>query len=617
MSIRSNILKRIAETHNGAAEMVLEQALTMATGTEQQTLVDILITRNTRLGWVALIRNFQCLSDTDQTRILQKGRELYGPLAEAMGEGTGQARENAITIVRTLADCKLLTLLPDALVDTRQSIRQIAGHTLLDAVRRFRFEGSADPAADLPEIQRAVDAALRHYRMHRQTSTIVAALVTERQIDSPLWAIFADPFAEISRATHVVLRQLADPALASSVLLALTTPLRQAAVAGLATCERPEVITALTRESYRLLDPHIRAAVPGAGAFKFLSERTPAGSWETQNPQGWLQLIGGLNMPDALRVSLLTRFLDNLEAAASPGLKFLALRLLARIQAPEVLAVLVRLTLDPDVRVARIAAREALRHPPAQWRPMVGDMLQTPHESVRRLLDTIACNGEFEALWHTYHKLPPAVQNQATRAAAQTDAQFIAQLKARLSGTAAELTMELKMLSSLKDLSPFREQIIALCAHTDPRVVATAVRLVGRLEDPRLTNLLEAAAQFSDPRVRAGAVEAMETLHVAHTSKYVLAMLSSRHNRERANAIRAISKFNYTMAQDCLLKMLSDPNPLHRSSALWVVGELDIMTVIRQVGLMARKDPNSKVRARADEILQTLHAVATAREEKS
>ena len=132
-----------------------------------------------------------------------------------------------------------------------------------------------------------------------------------------------------------------------------------------------------------------------------------------------------------------------------------------------------------------------------------------------------------------------------------------------------------------------------------------AVRLAGRLEDPKLKELLEAATRHADPRVRANAIESMEDLHIADRSQRVLEMLNSRHNRERANAIKALGQFNFGTARECLTRMLTDANPLHRMSALWVVGQLDLLEVMRQVSKVARHDPNARVRRRAAEMIES------------
>jgi HEAT repeat protein len=98
----------------------------------------------------------------------------------------------------------------------------------------------------------------------------------------------------------------------------------------------------------------------------------------------------------------------------------------------------------------------------------------------------------------------------------------------------------------------------------------------------------------------------MTTLHVADRSQQVLTMLNSRHNRERANAIKAISDYDFTTARECLARMLADPNPMHRISALWVVSQLQVLGIVRQVSSIARKDPNLRVRRRAVEMLETM-----------
>jgi hypothetical protein len=95
-------------------------------------------------------------------------------------------------------------------------------------------------------------------------------------------------------------------------------------------------------------------------------------------------------------------------------------------------------------------------------------------------------------------------------------------------------------------------------------------------------------------------------LHIADNSQRVLAMLNSRHSRERANAIKAIGSFDFNTAKECLSRMLPDSSPLHRMSALWVVGQLNLIEVLRQVSNISRRDPNLRVRSRAAEMIETL-----------
>jgi HEAT repeat protein len=203
------------------------------------------------------------------------------------------------------------------------------------------------------------------------------------------------------------------------------------------------------------------------------------------------------------------------------------------------------------------------------------------------------------------------VQHTTARAVA-TDPAFAEQLRVKLQGSMHDIAQGLKMISALPNPAAFRSQIIALCGHADPRIAAMAVKLVARLEDPRLKELLEAAAHHPDARVRANAIESMEELHIADRSQQVLNMLNSRHNRERANAIKALGQFNFATARECLERMLSDANPLHRMSALWVVEQLNLMEVMRQMSVIARRDPNLRVRKRAMDMLETLSGTVAA-----
>jgi hypothetical protein len=249
-----------------------------------------------------------------------------------------------------------------------------------------------------------------------------------------------------------------------------------------------------------------------------------------------------------------------------------------------------------------------------EWRNLaVAILSKSPHLSVRRMVVGVqvcqlpSAEQKFEKVWTDYPKMPPMVQHNTTRAAEDKDANFPEQLRAKLASTLPhDVAQGLKMLSALPDLIPYRGQIITLCGSPDARIATIAVRLVGRLEDPRLKDLLEAAAHHKDVRVRANAIESMETLHIADRSQQVLAMLNSRHNRERASAIRAISKFDFETARECLSRMLADPNPLHRISALWVVSQLQMLEIVRQVSAISRKDPNVRVRHRAAEMLESL-----------
>lgn len=629
MSVRQAILQRLRASSNAAVEPAVEAALAHATPREQRELAEVLLTRGRRPGWIALVRCFHQLPDDLQDYLLEHPKDLFGPLSDTMDDGRGAGRVNVIEIVRKAADPKLLFLLTEALSDGRAEVRQLAAAAILEAIRRYQAMRLAawekagdpvDPAApvhappDPAHLRRAVDFALRQFKTHRNDQVVLAALLFERQQDSPLWAIFEDPYEETTRTAIQILRQFSDPSLITAALLALGSPLKSAAIAGLSYCDNPAALPALAQESYRLLDAELAHPMQAVAHPRLLMNlpTTPLA-----DPQRWFdyfRLVDHMAMAPPQKLPWLLWLNDNLpKGPQRRPAKLLLIRALAALRTPDAFQVLMTATNDPDEAVARSAARCIVSRRQSDWRACSNTLLQSPHESVRKLVSQAVTPGQFERLWHDYLRLPPAVQVLSTRTLSETDSQFNDMLRGKLSSAdPVDNAQGLKMLLTLQNLKPFRDQIISLCAHGDPRIVATAVRLVGRLEDARFKDLLEAAARHHDPRVRANAIESMEQLHVADRSQQVLAMLNSRFNRERANAIRAISHFNFSTARECLLRMLADAAPQHRISALWVVGQLDLLEIVRQVGTLARRDPNQHVRKRAEEVLQQLQDAAAA-----
>ncbi len=635
MSARHDILEHLLSTRNAAAERVIDMVLAEAPPEEQRELAQVLLKRNRRAGWVALIRAFNRLDDQVQGQIVANPRDLFGPLAETMQDSNGPARENIIAIVRRCADVKLTFLLAEALVDRRPAVRELAGRALLETLRtylkRSPEEQPATSADDAQQMDRAIERGLRQFKTHRQGAAVTAALALERQQDGALWASFGDTYDELTRAGTLILRNAQDPIIARGLLLGLTSTLKAAASAGLSAVELPEVVLGLLKESYRLVDPLVRTAAGTVTHAKLFVAGKKHQLITAENWPQWLPLVEALALPGAQKAAVMADILDK----APEGDEGIACRVAvataaSRTPAAEAGSVLLRIAQDRDERTARIATRYLVERRYAgqahwDWKAQAAKLATSPHASVRRIVqqggrapmprpvgmktqaaaETRAAS--FEQVWGQYAKLPPAMQHHQTRAAAN-DPAFVESLKTKLAATqVTELAQGLKMLASLPSLTAYRGQIIALCGHADARVAAIAVRLAGQLNDPRLKDLLELSAHHTDSRVRANAVESMAQLHIADKSQQVLAMLNSRHNRERANAIKAISQFDFATARECLVKMLADPNPIHRISALFVVEQLQLLEMIRQVSSIARRDPNVRVRRRAETMLDTLN----------
>lgn len=649
MSVRDKILQRLTRSKNLSVERVIEAALTeRGRGSRgEYELVQVLLARGQRAGRVALVKAFDRLGEDTQEKLLAQPRELFGPLAEAMKDSEGPARLNAIEIVRRSGNPRLAYLLAEAMIDARPEVRDLAGNSLLEAVRKYRQRSetccvdAVEEAQDSEAMRKAVDAALKQFRTHKHLAALLAALIFERQHDAPMWSYFLDPHDDLTKAASAILRNpppVVGASLATGLLLALGTALKPAAMAGLAGTEDLEIASAFARESYRLLDPVLREVAQGIGTVKALALLWKFAPPDSESWTHWFHLVNAAGLQPVDRLFWLKRLLERADSGLESrggevGWKLCVIQVIAEVGLPESGRILARAADDADERVARVATRFLMsrRHP--EWRSLL-DTIQTTHASVRRMLGAISGEGRTSALssvmasaaavaagdaddgsiepsfskvWNEYPRMPPAVQGTAARASAEMDPAFAEELKAKLAHPQpGEIAQALKVLNTLPSVTPFRGQIIALCGHPDTRIAAIAVKLIGKLADPKLKDLLEAAAQHADPRVRANAIESMEELHVTQTSRQVLAMLNSRFNRERANAIKAISAYDFNTARECLVRMLADPNPLHRVSALWVVEQLQLPALFRQVATAGRRDPNARVRKRAADLVETL-----------
>ncbi len=373
----------------------------------------------------------------------------------------------------------------------------------------------------------------------------------------------------------------------------------------------------MARESYRLLDPLLRESAKGVGHIKALSPQRKDFPWNAETWPGWLRLIEIIGFQPSHKLTLLTHMLRSIPAGDEGAVwKLSVMRALVETNLPDAGRLLAPLIADADERVARGAARYLVSKSRSEWHGIAALVLpKSPYPGLRRLatgLRPAHSDPSFDKVWGDYQKMPPVIQHTKTRVGV-SDPGFAEQLRTKLTSVQpSEISQGLKMLSALPNLVPYRGQIITLCGHPDPRITAIAIQLVGRLEDPKLKDLLEAAAKHVDPRVRANAVDSMSALHIADRSQQMLTLLNSRHNRERANAIKAMSEFDYYTARDCLERMLVDANPVHRMSALWVVSQMHMLDVIRRVSSIARRNPNMRVRRHAAEMLESLTASTNA-----
>ncbi len=261
---------------------------------------------------------------------------------------------------------------------------------------------------------------------------------------------------------------------------------------------------------------------------------------------------------------------------------------------------------------------------------LLGKLRRSPHAWVRRIAD------EDLARLDCWSSLTPGSLLVARRRLAHDSEAFLVDLRhVLMSGTGEERVRAIAIATRLQILDRIESLLVALITQSasqtiDSRVVASAVKALGRLDTVPARQTARWALRHGDPRVRANAVEAMAQQRGraldAPTRQTLVELKQDAHQRVRANAIRALldcredeaDALYAPSATSALIAMLRDERPPHRTSALWAAEHATGRSpqgdpanrheaVLAHVQTMAANDPDPGVRTRAARLIRTIH----------
>ncbi|MCL2690295.1 MAG: HEAT repeat domain-containing protein [Chitinispirillia bacterium] len=133
----------------------------------------------------------------------------------------------------------------------------------------------------------------------------------------------------------------------------------------------------------------------------------------------------------------------------------------------------------------------------------------------------------------------------------------------------------LQMLGILKRHPRAEEFLTKLLKDKDPKVKATAIKLMGKMMGSNDQQMVISLLNDPDARVRANTVEALESLRFQRSVPILLRYRKEPNNRIRGNVLKALYKLGHTDIEDDLLGMLTnDSEPLFKASALWVIAQV-------------------------------------------
>ncbi len=260
---------------------------------------------------------------------------------------------------------------------------------------------------------------------------------------------------------------------------------------------------------------------------------------------------------------------------------------------------------DPSDSVKLAAARAiTILDAPDKVR-LLGPLLQSSSEELRRLAVRELSREGFARYMAAFDRLSPGTRQAAARALAKIDGAMLDRLAEEVSSLDPERRLKaLQVVGYVEAEKDLRGLLMDLIADPDHRVRATAVKIVelsGNVEGMRL---LIGALGDPDDRVRANAIEAFEEIGDTRFAQLLTPFLGDPDNRVRANAAKALWSLGRREVRETLEAMLADPEEEMRLSAAWAIGETRYEGFTDVLEARLREEPSARVRERITEAIR-------------
>jgi HEAT repeat protein len=618
-----HIFRRALAMKDAAVDRAMAGALPTADARSVQLIGLSLLQRHRPAGLAALIEHYHRLPGRVQREVAARAEELARPLREATGRGA-EAASNALAVVEQSQAMKLAYLAAGVL---RHG--PVEAHPRAGACLQAMADGAASdprpgrPPASDPAISRflaeAVEEAVVHYGAHRQPPVLLAWLAL---LPRPL----AASTRTLAKGNHPALGELRSMleaaesarAVRALPLLATVPTLTASAQRGLATAAKSAglgpALTGCHLLAWRPVWRAVRSMRQPARFWPEPSERQALAGHEARGLAAWAEALAFDADQQIERWSALSEFEE-------PTARLGGLRRLVRLaddaasrpESPQPETVraaqqaIARFCHDPEPPLARMALNYLLRRDYADRARLLGELLNSPHDSVRRIASRQFAPLGFARLWESWPQMEPARRQAAAQALIKIDAQFDQALARKLDARSHDARLRaLSMIAELNRGSQFEPKLTELTRARDEVIASAAVKALGSAGSEQAATELAQVLDHRDSRVRANAVEALSEVESTRHVQKLATMAQTEANRPRANAIQSLMQMQAGDAMTALTRMLSDDRAEHRISALWVVETMGVVEVARQVAELAGSDPAADVRSRAAQTARNL-----------
>ncbi len=627
MSSRRTVFEILRSDPDPAADAALLAALQDADAPTTQTILETLLTRNTKEGLQGLVRAYHLVEESLRQVILTEWERFFGVLREVSLSRSEQSRLNVLEIIRRACIYRAAYLIEGALRSNSPRVREAAAHTLCcladelirttpvpvrnSDVETMSPQDLAQRMADLEvyaedrrQVVSVLETALGTFELHHSQEVIEASLWFADEFGAAFWSVMTMPNNRPASAAIRVIHNGMGPRLVPFAMAALSfAEFRPHVLKALNEDPDPLFLEEWLRQSWRLVQPKLGRAMASLKEIAWLGktgeELLGLGSSSLRHAATW---VAGTGLEVRPKLDIFKQML----ASRDPCLRRSALWALTTRPEIQVVDILRGVDDPQDPEAQSIARRELARRCP----------LEMP---VSRLLSLEAWtrgNGAappqvsrltFEDYWQAFDGMNETQRIDAGRQVLDATPQLESILKRRLNEPASlDCVRAVRIITALGLRNEFEEALYRLCHDARPEVRSAAVAAVAPMQNAVSRRLVRSALNDTDMRVQANAVEAVAAHNPQDAIDELMKKLSSSDNRVQANAVKALLKLGVREAAEALLKMLQHEHRMHRISALWLIERMGLFTLASRVAGMSDLDPDPAVRQRATSLSQQL-----------
>ncbi|MHB1155989.1 MAG: HEAT repeat domain-containing protein [Phycisphaerales bacterium] len=616
-------LALLAGIDHVSVDVAMAESLDHADKVTASQVTRLLLERGKVSGYVGVIRRFDKLPAEAQQLVLDQMSHLDEAMRHAAESDDVQARLNVIDMIHRTVATRLAWLLSRQLHESDSRLNKAAAMALL-RLSRHQLVASNGPAGLTPvtlaaqhHLVNALAEACACFHQHRRRDVLMALLCFAPYFPAGLYRYLTDHKSPAFNPLGELVAQ-ADHPITCRALLGLATlePMQPFVIRALGQPEVGRQLAFVLRGGPLLIDPVVRTTIRKVRRTDHLfPDRSSLANMDVATQRQLAQWIDALPVPANLPNRRVAALAD-LAASHDRLTRLMALRVLMRqseieqMRADDVIA---SMCFDSEPAIARLALRHLLRTRWSGLGELMIRLIGSDHEAVRALAERHIGPVGFEKYWSNWPNMTHTTRQAAGRALMKLDEKFLTKMAHRMVDEASENRLQaVQIIRQLGQETYFERQLLTMASDGDARVASAAVRAMSMLHDsPGAVAAVSGALTHQDDRVRANAIESLESMHrVGHVQETLMDLAAGRGNRSRANAIKALMGLPMGEAVPALLRMLADVDDRHRISALWVVERMNLIPLVEQVALLARKDGDSKVRRRAVRVVQDLAKTA-------